>query len=143
MQILGFRCTSLLLPPSYLININDTDPGSSRWMISLLDWFILSAFKSALKIEETTSPEMLPGTSRAAFSSVYVIVKRYLIDIAGGFAMDAGLIASDGVGWRSTRPSGSLNGPASEILSLRWPGVSISLARAARQVHTNVVVNSS
>lgn len=123
--------------------MKDTDPGPSRLMVSFLGWLILNALKSALKIEETALSEMSPGTSRAAFSPSYVIVKRYLIDIAGGFSISANidcLIALDAMGWRSTRPSGSLNGPVSEILSLRWPRVSIFPARAAGQVHAYFVV---
>jgi hypothetical protein len=82
-------------------------------MVSFWGRFILNALKSALKMEE----------------------------MAGGFAIEADIvyfIASDGVGWRSTRPSGSLNGPASDILSLGW-SVSTSLACAAFPVHTNFV----
>jgi len=129
----------LSLPPSCLINIKDTDPGPSRLMVSFLGWLILNALKSALKMEETALSEMLPGTSRAAFPPVYVIVKRYLIDVAGSFSIGADINCSDAMGWISTRPSGSLNGPVSEILSLRWPRVSISPARAARQMHKDFV----
>jgi hypothetical protein len=60
-------------------------PRSSRRIVSFLGWFILSALKSALKSAQKYLLEMVPGTSLAAFSSLYVMVKRYLMDMAGGF----------------------------------------------------------
>ena len=76
-------------------------------------------------MEQTSFSEMTPGTSRSAFPSLYVMVKRYLMDIAGSswVNVDAGGIFT--LVGASTETSGLVDGPVKEILSLR-PATSAS-----------------
>jgi hypothetical protein len=70
-------------------------------------------------MEQTSFSEMTPGTSRAAFPSLYVMVKRYVMDIIGSSGVDVdagGIFTLVGV---AVGTAELVDGPVKEILSLR------------------------
>lgn len=98
------------------MNVNDMDPGPSKQIAWSFGWSISNVFRSALNMEQTSFSEMIPGTSRAAFSSLYVMVKRYLMDIVGSSMVD---VDAGGTVGMVVGTSKLVDGPVREILSLR------------------------